>query len=288
MKFYGQFDPPVDKFIFERYFPEEGIDGIFVECGAFDGLTECSCKFFEETMGWRGYNLEPVPWIYSKLCENRPDSININAGLSDKSGEAVFKAVLHPALGRDFGNGSLTHADSHLQQLKEIGCGFEDIKVELTTWNDFIEQHEIKFVDIFVLDVEGHELQVIEGMKGAYVLPDIMCVEYGHLGLIRVRAALDELGYVYDITSNGNAYFIKHEKVPLFTARMCSRVQETVPFSEDIGTELQDMTEQVKTLSRENAELKVHLDSLTSLYKDVTESKAWKMIEKIRRLKGRN
>jgi hypothetical protein len=74
VQFYGQFETPVDRFIFERYFPDTGIMGTFVECGAFDGLTECSCKFFEETMGWTGHNLEPVLWIFEKLIANRPSS----------------------------------------------------------------------------------------------------------------------------------------------------------------------------------------------------------------------
>ena len=100
-KFYGQFNPPVDKFIFERYFPEPNIRGVFVECGAFDGVTECSCKFFEETLGWSGINIEPVPWVYEKLCLNRPDAKNFNLALSNHSGKSVFQAVKHPVLGLD-------------------------------------------------------------------------------------------------------------------------------------------------------------------------------------------
>ena len=86
MQFYGQFDTPVDRCIHERYFPDTGIMGTFVAYGAFDGLTECSCKFFEETMGWTGYNLEPVPWIFDKLAANRPRSRNLNFGLSSATG----------------------------------------------------------------------------------------------------------------------------------------------------------------------------------------------------------
>ncbi|MEI9889739.1 MAG: hypothetical protein WDN45_03025 [Caulobacteraceae bacterium] len=51
-KFYGQFDPPVDRVLFERYFPDKTIRGVFVECGAYDGQTESCCKFFENR--WTG------------------------------------------------------------------------------------------------------------------------------------------------------------------------------------------------------------------------------------------
>ena len=255
------------KFLFERYFPEVGIEGVFVECGAFDGLTECSCKFFEETMGWKGFNLEPVPWIYNKLCENRPTSINLNSGLSNKNGEEVFTAVHHPDLGKNFGNGSLSHAKSHLDDLDSRGCTYEEITVNLMTWPEFIESNAILHVDIFVLDVEGHELSVLEGMIGSKILPDVFCIEYGHIGLGKVRQEVEALGYVYDITSNGNAYFVKCEKVSLFTLRKKTSISQT---------------------NEENEKLKTSLAELTVLYNEIINSKAGKLIKALKKLMGRN
>jgi hypothetical protein len=121
LKFYGQFDPPVDSFIFRHYFPDTGFKGVFVECGSYDGLTECSCKFFEETMGWTGYNLEPLPWIYQDLCRNRPGSYNFNVALSDHNGQATFQAVIHPHFGDRCTNGSLKHTEAHAKWLGDIG-----------------------------------------------------------------------------------------------------------------------------------------------------------------------
>jgi len=218
-KFYGQFDLPVDKFIFERYFFDLNIRGIAVECGAFDGLTECSCKFFEETMGWRVYNFEPVPWIFEKLQKNRPLAVNLNLGLSNICGKAKFYAVKHPDFGLMCTNGFLNHLPEHKEELVRMGCEFVEIEVELMTWKDFIELHSITHVDLFVLDVEGHEIKVIEGMKNSSVLPDIICVEHGHLGLDTIRSYLEPLGYYYDVSSYVNSYFIKREKIPLFISR---------------------------------------------------------------------
>lgn len=222
MKFYGQFDPPVDRFIFERYFPDAGIKGVFVECGAFDGELECSCRFFEETMGWTGFNIEPVPAIYNALCKNRPDSKNLNIGLSREAGRAVFKHAIHPVLGTMFGNGSISHAPAHLSALEASGCMFEDIEISTTTWREFIADNHVSHVDLFVLDVEGHELSVIDGMFGCDVLPDVMCVEFGHAGFHAVRERLGALGYLFDIISHGNAYFVRQNVVGLFALRRCA------------------------------------------------------------------
>jgi len=201
----------IHKIKLKRYFPNKDTLGVFIECGAFDGLTENSCKFFEETMNWKGYNIEPVPWIYEKLCKNRPESKNFNFALSNKNGEAIFKAVDHPTFGVDCTNGSLNHTQAHSSLLKEIGCQIVETKVQVKTWHDFIAQENITNIDLLVLDVEGHELSVIEGMRGSAVLPDIICIEVGHLCFDDIRRELHGIGYTYDVSSHVNAFFIKND-----------------------------------------------------------------------------
>jgi FkbM family methyltransferase len=210
---------PVDRFIFERYFPDTGIMGTFVECGAFDGLTECSCKFFEETMGWSGYNLEPVPWIFETLQANRPKSRNLNCGLSDTTRDVQFQSVVHPKFGRDTTIGSIEHTPGTRDIILGEGCSFEAITVQVRSWSDFIAREAIEEIDLMVLDVEGHELCVLSGMKGSKVIPKIMCVEFGHIGFGPLRATMADLGYDYDISSHANAFFIRRDTLALFAFR---------------------------------------------------------------------
>lgn len=225
LRFYGQFDPPVDRFIFTRYFPDKNISGVCVESGAFDGLIESSCNFFEKEMGWQSYNIEPMPDAFQRLTTNRPKSHNYNFAFSNQCGTAIFRQVLHPDLGLHFGNSSLSHTDLHLSDLKERGCSFTEIEVSTLTWRTWIEQENIHFVDLLVLDVEGHELQVIEGMVGSEVLPDVICCEIGHLNFNKVRKAFHELGYAYDVTSHVNAFFVKQDRLSLFALRANQRTQ---------------------------------------------------------------
>lgn len=205
MQYYGQFSPPVDQFLFERYFSYDKSKGVFVECGAFDGQTESSCKFFEETLGWSGFNLEPVPWIYKELCNNRPNSVNLNLGLSNKTEKRTFYAVDHPTYGLNCTNGSLQHTEMHRQLLEKAGCSFKNVEVDLVTWPKFVTDYAIQHVDLFVLDVEGHELSVIEGMKDSIILPNIMCVEYGHVDITTLHRQLSSMGYSHDVSLHANA-----------------------------------------------------------------------------------
>jgi FkbM family methyltransferase len=288
-KFYGQFDPPVDQFIFERYFPDKSIRGTFVECGAFDGLTECSCKFFEESMGWTGYNLEPVPWIFEQLCENRPNSKNLNYALSNTIGEATFKAVDHPQFGINCTNGSLNHTEAHYQALKDAGCQLVDVKVNLRTWSDFIEKENISHIDLLVLDVEGHELSVIDGIQESDVLPDVLCIEVGHIHLEKIRDRLDRLGYIYDISSHVNAYFVKREMAPLFALRQAVFTNQTSRHTAEIG-----MLRQEELMAKHIAEIEIlrqgeltakqKIEHLEHLVETMQQSKSWRLIQLIRRI----
>lgn len=207
MRYYGQWNPPVDKVLHENYFKDKN-NGVCIECGALDGVLESSCKFFEEFKGWTCVNVEPAPPTYEMLCKNRPDSINIMAALSNKSGTATFTHAIHPSYGQRFGNGSLAHTKDHKQSLLRDGCKFETYEVETITYQGLLNRSGIKSLDLFVLDVEGHELQVLEGMKNAILLPKIFCIEHGHLGN-KLNNHLNELGYKFDMKSHNNSFYIK-------------------------------------------------------------------------------
>lgn len=50
--YYGQFDPPVDKFIYDRYSRQLPLQGCYIECGSFDGVISI---FFCEEFWMAGY-----------------------------------------------------------------------------------------------------------------------------------------------------------------------------------------------------------------------------------------
>lgn len=213
-EFYGQFDPQVDRYIYENFFSRRKLKnkGFFIECGAFDGLTECSCKFFEETLGWKGINVEPSPVIFEKLAQNRPLSTNVNYALSNEVGKAQFTSVVHPTFGEMCTNGSLKHGKAHKEWLDSVGCEYKAYEVNVITYKDLIEKNNVSRVDLFVLDVEGNELNVIESMKNCDVLPKVFCVEHGNLDKYKVRTLVEELGYKFHSESFVNSFFVRKRK----------------------------------------------------------------------------
>lgn len=205
--FYGQFE--LDRVLYETFFKDQK-NGFFVECGAFDGLTESTCKFFEETMGWKGLNIEPTPYAYGRLIKNRPNSINENCAVSSKTGVATFTNALHPDLGVHFGNGSLSHSQMHKNELIATGCKFETFEVNCVLFESLYQKHNLPDIDLFVLDVEGHELEALPGILAipAHALPKVFCIEHTIAGFDNLTKCLEQ-HYTYHSRQSHNAFFVR-------------------------------------------------------------------------------
>jgi FkbM family methyltransferase len=208
-KFYGQFDPPVDRFLFERYFQHRDCPGTLIECGAFDGVLESSCKFFEEALNWNVINIEASPTIYAALVENRPRSRNLNFALTNQNGHSEFVDVTIPGY-ELCSNGSIAHLKQHREWLDSVNSTYSKTIVPARTFKQIVNDLNLDQIDLMVLDIEGHELKAIEGFLGAKLLPEVFCVEHGHLGIERIRAAVEPLGYSYDTSLFVNSYFVRN------------------------------------------------------------------------------
>jgi FkbM family methyltransferase len=213
MRYYGQFNPPLDQLLHERYFVELR-DGVFFESGATDGVMESTCKFFEESMHWSGINIEPVPFLFQQLSLNRPQARNLNLALSNADGEATFTHAVHPVHGLQFGNGSLKHSTAHLDDLLRQGCKFLQFPVRTARYdelvNELADSGALSRLDLMVLDVEGHELEALEGMREARLLPRVLCVESTISDRATLHAAVEALGYTFDVTMHNNSVFVRN------------------------------------------------------------------------------
>ena len=269
MTHYGQFDPPVDRFLYERYFIGRWTPGVAIECGAFDGLTESSCKFFEESLGWTTVNVEPYPVAYEKLVANRPDSVNVNVALSNANGTAEFTAAIHPHFGADCNNGSIRHTASHREYLDGIGCQYRNYEVPTTTYADLVSRLGLKAVDLFVLDVEGHEYEVLEGMRAAppSLWPQILCIEHGHLGADEMKPVVEPLGYVFDTTSFVNSFYLR--------ADIANQVLLARSATDSLLLTISQLRSEVALLKADNATLREDRSALLS-------SRSWKLTAPLR------
>jgi FkbM family methyltransferase len=197
-------------------------NGLVVECGTAEGFHNPSLTL-EKEFNWKFFGFEADPRYYPVLCQNRPNSTNINAALSDKNGKIDF---IISAWG---GNSSIEHSEIHKKELLNYDAKFDDgsyfktISVATMNWDYFINFYNIKNVDFLILDVEGQELKILNGMSLNSKLPNIIQIEFGYSdhdnlllneekkenfsGFIKVSKRLFELNYQFDYVSDNNALF---------------------------------------------------------------------------------
>ena len=208
--------------IIYNYFPNK-VSGTVVECGTAEGYHEPSVSL--EKSGWKFYGFEPDPRFYSILLKTRPSGTNLPFALSDKNELVEFEIS---AWG---GNSSLKHCNFHKNELMSYDAQFDDgtkfkkIWVTSITWESFIKRYNIGHVDLFILDVEGSELSVINGMRKSQIWPDVLCVEFGYSdhknslmnerkkenfsGFKIIKDILKPLGYEFDYLNHNNLMFSK-------------------------------------------------------------------------------
>ena len=168
---YGQ-----DKWVIEAMFPK-GYKGIFVDIGAHDGHS-FSNTFVLETKGWSGIAVEPNPEVYAKLKENRR-CITVNACIAANAGTALFRAIRGDA---QMLSGLVAKYDPrHLTRIeREIGASggtFTDIEVPCLTFVDLMQEHGVTSIDYLSIDVEGGELDILQGIDFDRIHVSVIGVE---------------------------------------------------------------------------------------------------------------
>jgi FkbM family methyltransferase len=104
------------------------------------------------------YAFEPLPGVFRILEDNvKKNSFNIHCylkGLSDYDG----KAKVYLPEGTDFAYSVTVNKKTISQN------NFHEVEIEVNRLDTFIKQHKIEHIDLMKIDVETHEVEVLNGM----------------------------------------------------------------------------------------------------------------------------
>lgn len=145
-------------------------NGTFIEAGANDGLSQSNTWHLEKRLGWSGILVEPIP-EFAQLCKRfRSKSVVYNCALGsfDQENQIVtlrYGALMTAVEGTDnlhmHGGSVASHAEAGARMAGDQPYEFQST---IRTISTLAKLNGMKHVDLFSLDVEGFEINVINGI----------------------------------------------------------------------------------------------------------------------------
>ena len=185
------------------------INGTYVDVGAADPVYASVSKAFYD-QGWSGVNIEPNPDLARQLVQMRPRDRTFQCGASDRVIIADFFVVT--------GTGLSTLDASLLPAVADLGFDSEQIRVQLRTLNDILDEAELrgKPIHFMKIDVEGAEADVLAGLDLSVWRPWVLVIEATKpMSTMQNYAgwepAVLSKGYTFTLFDGLNRYYVADE-----------------------------------------------------------------------------
>ena len=132
-------------------------DGVFCDVGGNHPLKINNTRYFEE-LGWTGYAFEPLPHMQALWQQHRKAKFFPYAA-SDSEGEVTFTVVKDVSGWEDM--------LSYVKETSSVNYDYKtnDITVKTRPLKEVFKDENVTDIDFMSIDVEGHELEVINGIE---------------------------------------------------------------------------------------------------------------------------
>ena len=189
-------------------------NGFYVELGANDGITQSNSLYFELKRHWRGILIEPVPHNYLLCRKNRGQSNDIFCNACVKFGyEEKYVDITYADLMTISDNLDLDLVDKHehlkagQRFLKDDHDIFRFGALAATLTSILDKANAPKTIDFMSLDVEGAELEVLQGLDFDTYSFKYLLIEVRNLE--KIQMYLETFGYKLENRFSEHDYLFK-------------------------------------------------------------------------------
>ncbi len=179
--------------------------GTFIDIGANDGVTGSNSKLLED-LGWKGLLVEPNPMLQDELKRNRPNG-NIKQVAISNDQEVTFNCV--EGEGNLHGLSRIDSSEEFISHVQKHGGKVVQHKVQCKTLTQLINESGLdEGIDFLSIDVEGHELTVLETLDFKSHRPKLVCLEDNSKGeCLKCHDFMKQNGYVYIARTGVNDWY---------------------------------------------------------------------------------
>jgi len=155
--------------------------------GANDGLTQSNTAFFEFSRNWKGVLIEPSLKGYNLCKINRPQSISVNCA-------CVSNDYTNSKIKGNFVNNFLMGS---VDGKRQFGYDNNINEVSARTLENILDSTISinQEIDLLSLDVEGYELNVLQGLNLNKYKPHYLLIEIYTNDLLNIINYLENYNY---------------------------------------------------------------------------------------------
>jgi len=205
MTTYSQLNQDVD--VIQFYKNKE--NGYFIEIGANDGINLSNSYLLEKNYNWKGICVEPIPDIFNKLKNNRPNSICVNKAIYSYS-DIILKFNIASC---DLLSGIVEHINCHKSSLNNGKI----IDVQTISMNDLLDNNNApNFIDYLSIDTEGSEFEILKTINYDKYIFGIIHVEHNYIESQRknIKDLLLSKDYIYKRENKWDDEYIHKSLLP--------------------------------------------------------------------------
>jgi FkbM family methyltransferase len=145
--------------------------GFYIDIGAYHPIHLSNTQWFYE-QGWHGINIDATPGSMKSFDKIRKHDINIETGVSDTRGEMEFHL---------FGTTSTVNRlrAPNISEPDELEGSGKMIKITVQPINELLDMYVTpgQHIDFITMDVEGHELKILQSLDFEKYAPDFFLIE---------------------------------------------------------------------------------------------------------------
>lgn len=125
-------------------------------------------KFFLK--GARGVNIDANPTAIENFKKKRPQDVNLNVGVGSKEGTFPFFIMEEESLN--------TFSEEEMHNLQSLGHTLkQQIDLRVVEVNQILDKYFQAGCDLFSLDAEGVDFEIIQSFDFDKYAPKVICVE---------------------------------------------------------------------------------------------------------------
>lgn len=192
----------------------------FIDIGAYDGISN-SNTFLFALQGAKGLCFDPIPSTFLKLKNLYFLNFNIKCiqeGVSDKSQTYIIKNC------GPFSSIDETRDEHHREIVKTKHkvdvANSPEIAITVRPLSYWLEKYpELSNTDLVNIDVEGHEVNVLQGIDFSKFKPKCFIIEthgldlWSHESNHQINKILEEVGYIAILNNKSNTLWIQRDLI---------------------------------------------------------------------------